>query len=159
DQLDSDELRLTLFPAEREPFPQPEAPKKDRAEGDGTEDDDEGGPLTELTLRRAEATGHAVWLQSPAQGIKILGNQLIHTKPGPGQPDETYFRADAGKRLHLEKIDYVARKPDDPEAKRTIQSITDLRTVDATIFQNGNDSSSATIVARGPGTLETRPDR
>ena len=39
---------------------------------------------------------------------------------------------------------------------RKIQSITHVWTMDATIFDDG-DMDQSTLVARGPGLLETRP--
>ena len=43
--------------------------------------------------------------------------------------------------------------------KGKVTSVTHIRTVDATMFDNGNGMDAANVVANGPGRLETQPDR
>lgn len=171
----SDHLRLTFLPNERDAAPAPggavqaEATPAKKAQpgarsvasADG-EDEDEApaasGPLASLALREAHATGHAVELISPAQGVKVRQcNELIYKKvPGekPGETDdETYLRTDLTQKLLVEKLEIPTEGPD----KGKVVSVTQVRCVDAKIFQNGAQSDMATIVARGPGILETRP--
>src|SRR5262249_30666121 len=108
DQLNCDHLRLTLLPGDKEkqkpaqqvrPGAEPKAAA--RAVVAGTDDGSLGG----LTLRRAEATGHAVWLQSVSQATKTRCNELIYKKLLPEAPDETYLRGDARTKLWVEKLD------------------------------------------------------
>ena len=114
----------------------------------------------DLTLRRVKATGHAVWLQQPAQGTKVRCNELIHEVAAPGGQSQnvTYLRADETRKLWLEKFDFVDDRPSGPDGPvvRKIQSVTHVWTMDATIFDDG-DMDQSTLVARGPGLLETRP--
>ena len=136
--------------------PNPPRPTSSPALPDSSEEESpSGGSGSGLTLRRAEATGHAVWLQSKAQGLTARCNELIHKKFTPEQADETYFRGDVSSRLQVEKLDIV---PDGPD-KGKIQSVTTIRTTDAAIFDDGQDKNNATVVARGPGILEIRPAR
>jgi hypothetical protein len=117
-----------------------------------------GGTAGGLTLRHARATGHAVWLQSPSQGIKARCNELIHDKFGTERPDETYLRGEADRKLWVEKVEVAAADgPDKDKAKG--QAVTTIRAIDATIFDNGKGSDNSTVVARGPGTLDIRPAR
>jgi len=181
DELTSDTLQLTLIPAPKAAGPPVPAPEG--AEGDPAA----GGPLTELTLRKAVADGHAVWLRSEAQGSKALCNHLIHTKSGPDRPDETYLSADRGQVFRLEKIDYVADakagkdqgeldldgEPGGGVKERKIREITFLEAADVTLFQDnaapgkaparppvaGQIAGPGRVVARGPGWMETRPAR
>src|SRR5205807_1506082 len=82
-------------------------------------------------------------------------NELIHKKFFSEQPDETYLRGDQSMKLWVEKVETVAEGPD----KGKVQSVTTIRTIDATIFEDERGSDFATIVARGPGIMETRPAR
>jgi hypothetical protein len=102
----------------------------------------------------AEATGHAVWLQSPAQGLEARGNQLVFEKREPADPDRIYFWGD--RETRVVKTNLVAG--DGPEAGQ-VSSIDAVRAVDVTIFQPREPGEAPTVVARGPGTLETRPGR
>jgi hypothetical protein len=113
------------------------------------------GIFANLTLQRAHATGHAVWLYLPAQGVKLKCNQLIHTRFAPYKPDTTYFRGDLPRPLDLWKID-VAQAEGPDQGKVT--SVTHVKTVDATMYDNGNGMGAANVVANGPGRLETQPD-
>ncbi|MGE5754455.1 MAG: hypothetical protein ACM35G_01875 [Planctomycetaceae bacterium] len=167
DQLNCDHLRLVLLPTPKPPAPTPApapAPQPGGASGapapvavsvEAAPAPAAKGPLTELALRRAEATGHAVWLRSESQGMKALGNELIYEKFAPEAPDRTFFMGDATKKLRVEKIDYATTGPE----KGKVQSVTTIWAIDATIFDNGQGSGTATVIARGPGLLETRPDR
>jgi hypothetical protein len=168
DQLDCDTLRLVLLPTPRPAAPapgaKPERTRPDpaapasRAEDGSGEDDSEAdsqGSLNGLALHRAEAKGHAVWLRSESQGMKALGNELIYDRFMPEAPDRTWFLGDATRKLRVEKIDYVTTGPD----KGKVQSVTTIWAFNATIYDNGQGNDSATVVAQGPGLLETRPDR
>jgi hypothetical protein len=173
DQLDCDNLDLTLLPAEGQAKkPVPDRSSSDvklsgelaavataagaapAADGTGEE---EKGLFGDLTLRRVKATGHAVWLQQPAEGSKIFCNEMIHEVAPPGGQGRTYFRGDSTrKHWMLEKFDF-AQGPPEGAAGRTVESVTHVWTTDATVFDNDGDMGQATLVARGPGLLETRP--
>ena len=138
------------------------------------------GPFGNLTLQRAHATGHAVWLQLREQGAKVRCNELIYERRAPDhQPDMTYFRGDVTRPMWLEKID---REPVELADQKTqivdgngstrsdqlaqagrprqgkITGVTHVLTLDATIFDKGEGLDLADIVAHGPGSLESRPD-
>ena len=153
DQLDSDSLRLTLLPTAK-----PAASAASASAGPETapvEPVAATGPMTELALREAIASGHAVWLRSEAQGITTRCNELIYNKLLPERPDQTYLRGDATTKLQVEKLEYVAEGPE----KGQVESVTTIRSIDATIFDDGRTEGPGTIVSRGPGLLETRPAR
>ena len=116
------------------------------------------GLLGGLTLQRANATGHAVWLLLPAQGVKLRCNELIHLRQADftHKPDLTYFRGDRTRPLELEKLSVIEEEGPD---KGKISSVTNIWTVDATMLDNGTGMDTADVVAHGPGRLETRPDR
>lgn len=158
DQLDCDNLHLVLVPAAKgaAKVKTPPGPVDTRS-GNG---EDGPGPrggdaMTELTLQRADASGHNVRLVSAAQGIMARGNELIHKKLMPAAADETYLRGDPTTRLKVEKEDVAQDGPD----KGKVTSFTTIWTIDATIFDDGRGNDNATIVARGPGEMETRPGR
>jgi hypothetical protein len=117
------------------------------------------GLFGNLVLQRAHATGHAVWLSLPSQGIKLRCNELIHLKQAPFKPDKTYFRGDLTRPLEIEKVDIVENE-EDPDEDEVI-SVTHIRTVDATMYDRGDGMGvgAADVVANGPGRLETRPGR
>lgn len=144
DQLTCDYLRLTLVPADRPPAAPAGGPAAPAGE-----------TASNLTLKRAEASGHNVRLVSAGQGIKARCNELIHKKLLPERPDETYLRGDATTRLIVEKEDTATEGPD----RGKVVGSTLIRTIDATIFDDGKGNENATIVARGPGDLEFRPGR
>ena len=177
DQLNCDYLKLTFMPGKKPP--RPAAPRHGTATATpprmycecprgsvGTTAATGTGRLRPpnpppaggaggLTLRRADATGHAVWLQSVSQGIKTLSNELIYKKLAPEKPDETYLRGDTPKGILVEKLDLVKEGPN----KGKIEQITTVRSSDATIFDDGQNRDPETIIARGPGILEVRPAR
>lgn len=163
DQMDADELRLVLVPAEKPAEPTKSAsPAKavDQSKADQTKTADAGsaeesGALSSLTLRRAVATGHAVWLQSQSesQRIKARGTQLIYERFAPANPDKIYFRGDSYTLVEVYKLG------NKEENLGKVLSIDTIRTDDVTIFQPLKQGEEATIIARGPGTLETRADR
>ncbi len=156
EQLDCDQLHLTLMPAEPVAIALPpqgpatpllaEADPADVASPSGVPAPAPTpaleGPLTNLTLSRAKATGHAVWLQSVAQGVYGYGNELRYERHAPKGPDRTYFRGD--KYTEVKKVN---------ASSGTVDVI---RTIDLTIFHNGPDHAPATVVAGGPGAMETR---
>ncbi len=174
DQLTCDALRLTMVPPDGPASGVAQAPKggvpaspvdqakiaaaspATPAEAAANQGDDQG-LFGNLTLQRAHATGHAVWLLLPTSGIKLRCNELIHKKQAPYKPDETYFRGDFTRPLELEKVD-IERKAGHPELDQ-ITGVTHIWTVDATLFDDGAGLDAADVVAHGPGRLETRPDR
>jgi hypothetical protein len=172
DQLTCDSLKLTLVPGDK-PLP-PKAKPSDQPKVVSTAflDDEKSrssepsagqapaqnaGLFGNLNLQRAHATGHAVWLSLPTQGVKLRCNELIHTKLAPYKPDRTYFRGDLTRPLELEKIDVVENEGDPDQGEVT--SVTHIWAVDATMFDSGNKMDAADVVANGPGRLETRPGR
>ena len=86
-------------------------------------------------LERAHATGHAVWLYLPADGVKLRCNELIHLHRAPYKPDLTYFRGDLTRPLELEKVDLV-QEVDSPDRGK-LKSVTHIWTVDATMYDKG----------------------
>lgn len=151
DQCDADLLRLTLYPAEPAPK-EPGAPET-KAEARPAPEDGSGGEgrLSGLVLRLAEATGHAVWLQSPGQGLKARGNELRYERRAPEQPDLMYFRGDTYTWIEKETLA-------DP-AKGTASTVDTIRTMDVTILQATKPGDPPTVIARGPGQMETRPGK
>jgi hypothetical protein len=129
DQINGDNLRAILIPRERQT---------------GQADDNSLGGLT---LYEAIVTGHAVWLQSEAERTKILVNELIHRKPGPNLPEETFLHADRGKQIYMERVEV--------DEKGQPQGLLIVRSVDATL-RGSAEAGGSTIVARGPGRLEQR---
>lgn len=177
DQCDADELHLTLIPNEDLPSTPAAralaetkkeqarklADAKDqaqavagsdletvaKAEAARAEPSEGKGAMTSLALVKAEATGHAVWLQSPSQATEAFGNQLIYERHAPVAPDMVYFRGE--KYTDVKKVNFHG-----PGALAgQVQSIDKIRTTDLTIYQFGQ--GPATVIARGPGRLETRP--
>jgi hypothetical protein len=128
------------------------------------------GVFGNLTLQKAHATGHAVWLQMRAQGTKVLCNEMIHERNLPYRPDWTFFRGSKTRPIWMEKIDYEPEERGDDEAgrlarsdssqrrERSIQSVTHVRTISATIYDRGYGLDLADVRAYGPGRLESRPD-
>ncbi|SIO40684.1 hypothetical protein SAMN05444166_4447 [Singulisphaera sp. GP187] len=156
DQLDCDALRLTMVPKPKAlPTPKPASNSSFEPAETAEPAPAATGAGTEMALREALATGHAVWLQSPGQGITARCNELIHKKLAPEQADETYLRGDSKTKLWVEKVETADSGPN----KGKVGTVTTIRTIDATIFEDGKGSQNATIVARGPGLLETRPSR
>ena len=164
DELYCDHLRLTLVPAEKRaqtPTPGSVTAKVDPSKP-GTPvapttppapASDSGGPLTDLVLREANATGHNVRIKSAAQGVEARCNELIHKKSFPEAPDITYLRGDGMSKLIVQKFEI----PTEGERKGEVTSYTRIQTVDATIEDSGKGNDQLTIRARGPGILETRP--
>jgi hypothetical protein len=149
DQLNSDHLHMTLTPAEKAEQP-PRTNTADVSPAEAAAGDD---TLGSLTLSSARATGHAVWIQSPQQGLKVLGTEAIFERHLPDAPDKTYIRND--RLVWVEKTTFVNEGPD----KGKVQSIDEINTVDLTIFQFGTNGGPPTLVGRGPGTMETREAR
>jgi lipopolysaccharide export system protein LptA len=170
DQLDCDNLDLVLVQAEK-PAPRPGGsramnsetePAAGQAETSAADEDaqPQTGMLGNQTLQRVHATGHAVWLQLPAEGAKIRCNELIHkVAPPDGGEGLTYFRGDATRKLMVEKHDYEVESPakDGSPARRKLQSITRIWAIDATLVDSGGGMESSNLFAHGPGLLETRP--
>jgi len=177
DRLNSDHLRLTLVPPEKpaaapataaaEPPPlslDPLAAETNTAAtaaADPTAPSPAAkGPMADLTLKEAVASGHNVRLVSAAQDIKVRCNELIFkkeltNKPGqpPEKPDTTYFRGDRTTGLLVEKVDRVSEGPD----RGKVSAFTTIRAIDATIFDDHRGNDYAIIVAGGPGEMESGP--
>jgi len=153
DQLTCDTLHLTLLPGEKkaeEAAAAADAPAKGEKEKDGAF----GG----LTLRRVKASGHAVWLQMPGQGAKILCVELLHYKDPSSGKNTTVFNGGGPRKLWVEKADLAAAAPAPAPgaAPAAPGSVTHIWCSDATLTDDG-DPNRATLVANGPGLLETRP--
>ncbi len=158
EQCTGDHLHLTFVPVvpEENKPPRPEPPRKPEPESNPKSGDAApaaSGPLSNLVLRRAEVTGHAVWLQSDLQGIKAYGNELIYKRFAPAAPDQIYFRGDT--TTMIEMTEHVTEGPDAGKVK----SFETIRTRDVTIHQPLKPGDDATVIARGPGLIESRPDR
>ena len=174
DQLTCDTLDLTLVPEEKptpDGTPTPNADQKpvpssadlaqDGPDAKGpaqseTASDGNQGLFGGLALQRVHATGHAVWLILPSQGVKLRCNQMIHVRQLPFKPDTTYFRGDRTRPVEIVKVDVV--EDEGPDLGK-VTSVTNIWTVDATLFVNEAGMDAADIYAHGPGRLETRPDR
>lgn len=156
DQCNADTLRLTLMPSEAEVAEVAKveadlaAGEVAKAETEVVEATADGGPLTGLVLKAAEASGHAVWLQSPSQGLKARGNELRYKRLAPEKPDLIYFRGDS--ETWVEQIALAA----DGES---IEAVHTMRTKDVTIYQGLTEGEPPTFVARGPGSMDSRPER
>ena len=172
DQVDGDRLEATLLPPE--PDADADAKKKvadadldrkkakaagatlDAKAGATTkgqpkpDDEAEPGPISNLALHRAHVTGHAVWLQSTSQHMRGVGNELRFQKLGPGQPDQIYFRGD--RQTELVKTDFFTEGKDAGKPR----SVDTIRTKDVTLYRYPPGGPAPSVVARGPGTLETR---
>lgn len=156
DQCNADTLRLTLVPTEREATAiaevetDLESGELAKAESELVAAETAGGPLTSLVLQAAEASGHAVWLQSPSQGLKARGNELRYKRLAPEQPDLIYFRGDSETW-----VEQVAMSEDGSK----VDAVHTMRTKDVTIYQGLKEGEPPTFVARGPGTMDSRPER
>jgi hypothetical protein len=127
------------------------------------------GLFGNLTLQKAHATGHAVWLQMRAQGNTVRCNEMIHERSLPYRPDWTFFRGDKTRPVYMQKIDYepeesstdtggLARSDSAPKPDRPIRAVTHVWTISATIYDRGYGLDLADVRAFGPGRLESRPD-
>jgi hypothetical protein len=146
--------------------------------GNSSQSPPSGSPSNEslfgnLTLKKAHATGHAVWLQLRKQAAKVRCIEMIHERNMPYWPDSTFFRGDATRQVWLEKIDYEQEEENkdgangnltstassDPSTKapRTVKSVTHVTTLSAKLFDRGNGLDLADVRAFGPGRLESRP--
>ena len=88
-QITCDTLKLTMVPSE----PAPSDPKAAATEtasqkpdqqptaADAQATGEKGGLFGNLALECAHATGHAVWLYLPEDGVKLRCNELIHMHP------------------------------------------------------------------------------
>ena len=126
ERLDCDLLDLVLVPA---------------GPGNRTTDNGDGGPVSELSLKRAKATGSTVRAESRLQGLIAVGNELIYERNGPARPDVTYLhgtrQVDVSKRYEDGTIDL-------------------FRSRELTIHHQGTTSAVASVVAGGPGWMQTR---
>ncbi len=139
------------------------ATSSDKDKGSGREGQPKPGSAKDdglfgnLTLQRAHATGHVVWLYLPQQGMKLKMNELIHARQVPFETSQTYCRGDVTRPFELDKVDMI-QDPDDPNYGQ-VTSVTHMWTIDATLFDDGRGLDTGNVLARGPGWLETRPDR
>ncbi len=166
DRIDCDHLFTILFPREEaaetpnkaeKPAPAKVAAAAPPAGMSGEDEDEEigevladEGMMSNLTLHYAKATGHAVFLKSPSEGTIARGNELKYFRNLPQKPDVIYFLAD--RVVDVVKTEFFSEGKD----KGKPQNVHTIRTVDVTIFQNAPGGPPPSIVARGPGTLETR---
>jgi len=159
DQLNCDTLHLTLLPGEPKPDkPGDEAERalelaeaKAEAEPGAAPAEEEKNVFGGLALRRAKASGHAVWLQLPGQGAKVRCVELLHHKDAFTGKNTTIFHGGGAKKLWVEKQDIAQEGPD----RGKVQSVTHIWCADATLMDEG-DMDRATLVANGPGLLESR---
>ncbi len=148
DQIDCDTLHLTLLPAESKApvettvVAEAEPPAETEAESTAP-----GG----LQLRRAQFSGHAVWVQSPSQGIKIRCVELLHYEDPAAGKKTTVLNGGGPKKLWVEKRDVAAAGQ--PDAGQ-VRAITHVWCNDATVTDQGGKIA---LVANGPGLLESRP--
>ncbi len=129
------------------------------------------GIFGNLTLQKAHATGHVVWLQLRQQGTKVRCGELIHHRRMPYLADSTTFRGDRTRPVWMEKTDYEKdeeKKPADdgstqvaanspPRPNRQVRSVTHVVTLSATLFDQGHGLDLANVRALGPGQMESRP--
>ena len=175
DQLTCDTLKLTLIPADGISQQQPlnsrlnldssqpiDSTAKSEFRSNSPEQltpngNNNQGLLGNLTLQRAHATGHAVWLILPTNGIKLRCNEMIHVRQLPVKSDQTYFRGDGTRSVEIVKVDIQPakdqQKSNQPEK---VTAVTNIWTVDLTLFDSGIGMDAADVVAHGPGRLETR---
>lgn len=150
EQLDCTKLHLVLVPAERggrQPASPPAAEVAavgEIAVAEAEASRPAAGPVSGLSLKRARAIGHAVWLQSKAQGVVAVGNELVYERRFPAGTDTTYFRAEQGRFTEIRK-----ENPTDG-------TLDVIRTYDLTVHHEGASSAVASIIAGGPGLMETR---
>ena len=121
------------------------------------------GLFGNLTLQKAHATGHAVWLQLRQQGSKVRCKEMIHDRRMPYAPDSTAFRGDRTQPIWLEKIDYEPEEPEDevtdedgnplvrsdgsPNRAREVSSVTHVVTASATLYDRGHGLDLADVRA------------
>ncbi len=154
DQLNCDMLYLTLKPDPKAADPT-EVKSALPGETPAAPTPTTGGPLTQLKLRVAFATGHAVWVQSESQGLKAKCVELKYEKHlEEGTPDKTYLNGGSARKLWVEKEEYVSEGPN----VGSVKSVLNMESADATIFDFGPGGTSK-VVARGPGKTEDRPSR
>jgi hypothetical protein len=165
DELTCDTLRLTLLPSEKQVTYAPISGGGAVILGAGSIVPGAGGvtpsvgraaqgPLTELAIREANAKGFSVWLTSAAQGMKARCDELIYKKLMPLAADETYLRGNTNRQIFVEKIDRAATSGAEPGP---VTSVMNLWSADAKIFDDGKGGTASTVIARGPGRIETRP--
>ncbi len=151
DQIDCDTLHLTLLPAEPKPIPEgAEAEGETVAAAEGGEGEKKGA-FGGLQLRRAQFSGHAVWVQSPAQGIKIRCVELLHYEDPAAGKKTTVLNGGGPKKLWVEKREVAAAGQTDAGQ---VRSITHIWCNDATVT---DQDGRIALVANGPGLLESRP--
>ncbi|CAN5911527.1 hypothetical protein BH23PLA1_BH23PLA1_08790 [soil metagenome] len=157
DQINGDHLRAILVPSEAGTTLEVDGEELASSSPASIETGEEapeaappstGGPLQSLVLQEARVDGHAVWLQSEAQGVTVRSNELIYKKARDGEPDVTYLRADTGKQLWMERREL--------DNRGLLKSVMTIWTTDATIQGGPDDGEGTTVVARGPGLMEMR---
>jgi hypothetical protein len=162
DQLTADMLKLSLVSGEQaHTANQPDSTQSSppSAPQDVKAPESENSALFGgLTLQRAYATGHVVWLNMPKQGVKLRCNELIHLRQAPSKPDTTYFSGDATRPIEIDKVDISYDETDELDPG-TVTSVTHIWAKYATVFDNGKGMDMANVRAAGPGRYETRPDR
>ena len=153
DQLNCDTLHLTLLPGEPKPTDEAKssAVEPQPVVAEAAPVDEEKSAFGGLTLRRVKASGHAVWLQLPGQGAKIRCVELLHHKDALAGKNTTIFHGGGPRKLWVEKRDIAQDGPD----RGRVESVTHVWCADATLMDEG-DMDRATLVANGPGLLESR---
>lgn len=155
DRMHCDELHLTFQPAPKNPTSVPAA-----TDAEAMDDADVGvGPVAQLALVRAQATGHAVWLESTSQNMTAHGNELIYQRlslEDPNQPDKIYFRGDRYVTVNIPEFEPPPRTDQSPGARGPLRAIHTVRSMDINIFQYQPGGPPPEVVATGPGILESR---
>ncbi len=75
----------------------------------------------------------------------------------PSKRSQTYCRGDVTRKFELDKVDMI-QDPEDPNYGE-VTKVTHIWAVDATLYDDGGGLDTGNVLARGPGRLETRPDR
>ena len=142
DRITGDQLQAVLIPRDR---PAPIA-----AEGGDAAPKPPPGPAG-LRLLEARVSGHAVWLESQSERVRVRGNELIYRKPDQEGTDVSYFRADEGQQVEFERVEL--------DELGEVKSLVTIWSADATMHGDPGHQGRTTVFARGPGRLEMRSGR
>jgi hypothetical protein len=154
DHLYCDVLRLTLVRADNAADRRGTDAGPARADSEADDSSAGGDGFNNLAIRKAHATGHAVWLQSTSKETVAKGNELIYDKFLPASPDRIYLRADHPKDFFVQKVDRFT----EGQQRGSVQQVTQIFALEATIFDDGKSDGASTIISRGAGELYMLPD-
>ena len=142
DRITGDQLQAVLIPRERRAPPDSEG-----VEGASKPPPGPGG----LRLLEARVSGHAVWLESKSERVRVRGNELIYRKPDQDGTDISYFRADEGQQVEFERVEL--------DEAGEVKSLVTIWSADATLHGDPGHQGRTTVIARGPGRQEMRSGR